>query len=220
MISHKYDRVVACVVAALGFVLLFVLLALLKNPIMVEYYLYKLRCSSELKGQEKAGEELIALNATSKIPILFELTSRSYSRDQAAFSDIVRYHVLSRLLLLSGQGAMPYLTKALQDDDPAIRRLSLYQLDTLLYRRVLSVHVNGTNRQVIVAALISLLSDSDVRTRRVAAGLLGKMGPEAREARMVLLEATRDEDEAMRLSAEDALEQIEKSLSETGGKTP
>jgi HEAT repeat protein len=68
----------------------------------------------------------------------------------------------------------------------------------------------------VVPYLIDLLKDDTWEMRRGSAWMLGKLGPEARDAIPALTEALKDENEVVRQKAAEALKKIEGEEAESG----
>jgi HEAT repeat protein len=72
----------------------------------------------------------------------------------------------------------------------------------------------------IVPSMISLLKDDDLEMRRGAAWILGKVGPEAKDAVPALTEALNDSNPAVRTKAAEALKKIKGGNAESVNTNP
>ncbi|MEK6408414.1 MAG: HEAT repeat domain-containing protein [Acidobacteriota bacterium] len=166
-----------------------------------------------LKGENEsvrtAAAKIIGEIGSKAEPAIPALVTALKGEDESASSNAAQ--ALSQI----GPPAVPALIEALKNPRDYVRRHAARALMTLAFNdeeaimrddlRRNRVRALGKLEATVVPALIEALKDSDAPVRKAAAGALGVMRPQTKDAADALIAALKDPDSATRSSASQAL---------------
>ena len=184
--NPRHGKLIARWSVALGLAVLVACGVAFRDRIAEEWWLYKLE-SGELEEQKVAAEKLVEMGSVRAVPVMLENLHNVYE-EQPHQGRV--FSVLDGSVLL------------------ILRRLSQHT-STRCFLVIALIKIVDGSGQGCVRHLVVALDDDHANVRDLAAGLLYRIGPEAREAVPALTLTLQDKDWFVRKVAASALKQIQ-----------